>query len=878
MVDGDPSSVLGHLNRGIAYQSTGAIGEAKRQFAQAILKEPDYELAWLWLAEVSDTLGEQRYCLDRALAINPDSVAQARRSSLLSTEPIVPPPITDVDQPPLPPSFRRRNDARRIRLIPPVTLPLARIVARRHPRGDLRKSVWRQIPGWLWGATLILVIGLIAGLLLLTPWKSPEHYYVALVAPMSGPNAAVGEEVRKGAQLAVDVLNDGNAGPDLELVVFDDQNDPAKAVGIAHQIVDDTRILAVIGHSTSTTSLAAAPIYQEAHIAAISGQATSNQLSQYTSYFRTTFSNDIEGRLLAEYSTRALGYRQTNLIVGPGAYEQEISQSFADAVAKSAPVGSTWTLSSDQREASIAQIVDGVRAAPPTSIVLMALTQADAHDVLLAIRRSGLHPHLIGVESIGSAQFANSFAQEPEEKETPGYFTEGLYVASPLIYDSIGGDSLAFARAFQQATGDEPGWRSAKVYDAVWAADAAIQQAPLSGSSERIAADRQTIIDNLHAINSRDLALRGVSGPLFFDARGNAPQGLSIGQFTGGYLVSAPLQYRLVTNPTQYDVDQEVASGHAITIEGQTFRQYRVVYVGIEMIELRDLQTTAQSFTADFFIYFRYGGDDSPVNIVFTNALESGLSLGTPLTESTNDTGEHYRLYRVQGTFSEPMSFKDYPWDKHTLTIRFQNPILTESDIVYVPDLAVNSSPQEDRLVSGFDQSRPFNRVPSWIVYSVDFSQVSITETAAEYETEGLVQYSEFRTGLSLERDVRSFLIKNLLPLLLLTIVTYSALWFPADQAGNRIKLLLTGLLTSSVMLSSLSGQLPDIGYTVAIEWGFYVYMGGVALLVLLNIAVDRSYKTKRFVQVKKLEAIIRISFPVVVIGTITAYASRFVF
>ncbi len=41
------------------------------QFTEAILEDPDNEHAWLWLAEVSDDPGEQRYCLERALKINP---------------------------------------------------------------------------------------------------------------------------------------------------------------------------------------------------------------------------------------------------------------------------------------------------------------------------------------------------------------------------------------------------------------------------------------------------------------------------------------------------------------------------------------------------------------------------------------------------------------------------------------------------------------------------------------------------------------------------------------------------------------------------------------------------------------------------------------
>ncbi len=70
------------------------------------------------------------------------------------------------------------------------------------------------------------------------------------------------------------------------------------------------------------------------------------------------------------------------------------------------------------------------------------------------------------------------------------------------------------------------------------------------------------MIANLRTIDSPDTAVRGISGPLFND-RGFVPQGLSIGQYIDGYFVSAPVQYRLVTDPDLYDLDEEVAGGQA---------------------------------------------------------------------------------------------------------------------------------------------------------------------------------------------------------------------------------------------------------------------------------------------------------------------------
>jgi hypothetical protein len=82
--------------------------------------------------------------------------------------------------------------------------------------------------------------------------------------------------------------------------------------------------------------------------------------------------------------------------------------------------------------------------------------------------------------------------------------------------------------------------------------------------------------------------------------------------------------------------------------------------------------------------------------------------------------------------------------------------------------------------------------------------------------------------------------------------------------------------LTTSVLLQSLAGNLPSVGYTVALEWGFYVYIGLSALLVLINITIERWYKAKHFAAVQQLDLFARIFYPVVLLVVIAAYAVRF--
>ena len=62
----------------------------------------------------------------------------------------------------------------------------------------------------------------------------------------------------------------------------------------------------------------------------------------------------------------------------------------------------------------------------------------------------------------------------------------------------------------------------------------------------------------------------------------------------------------------------------------------------------------------------------------------------------------------------------------------------------------------------------------------------------------------------------------------------------------------------------------------MALKWGFYVYIGLSALLVLINITIERWYKAKRFAAVEQLDRFARIFYPVVLLIVIAAYAIRF--
>lgn len=874
----EPTTARAHLNRGIAAHAAQDLATAREAITKALVLDPEDETAWLWMAELCDTPSERLYCLNRAVKLNPDTPGRRERDRLndIVEAATTPQLLLDLDAPPLPPGYRDEPAPRKrfsVRLPQRLTRHLR---PKKHQVSPAPKKTPAKAPApnrrWV---TAVVVIGLLvtimsSAILIMQP-DYRNDLTLAVVGPMTGPDSDIGETMRNGATIAASDFNRTTKGPRIHLVFFDDAGKPETAKKVAQTIVARSDIVGVVGHGDSATSLAAAPIYEAAGIPAITAQATADGLSAYPSYFRTIFADSVEGELLATYIWDVFQQSTVSIVTGEGEYEQSLADRYQEAfITKGGTVTHRWTITDADTPGSVNQIVSELRNAPDHGMVVLALSEKHAYQFLLVGRRAGLASiPMLGSEAIGSDRFASLFANEPEEQVNPGFFTDELYVASPLIFDAVGADTLAFEQRYINRFDEEPGWRAAKIWDAVMAFAIAGRRGEIQpGSSDA----RSRMIAALRAIDSEDTSFRGLSGPFYFTANGNSLQGFSIGQFYDRVLSSAPTQYRVVTNTTQYDMAAEVAAGRAFEVQGYYVRQYRIVYVGVEMIELRSLDITQQAFLADFFLAFRYNGDDAALDVVFPNATQANLTLGKPVSTSTTKGGMHYAYFRVQGTFNVPMDFQDYPWDTHQLPIRIQNPHLTQNDIVYVIDPTSQAIPMEQRLTSSFDSSQPFNNIPNWTASSIIYAQASVTTTDDNFDTVGFVQFSEFRILITIERDVQAYLVKTLLPLALLSLVTYIALWFPAEQASARVGFAITALLSSSVMLNTISGQLPDIGYTVAIEWGYYVYIGLSAATVLLTIAVDRSYRAKRMTRGRRIDAVMRTLYPLTILGTVFIY------
>lgn len=878
---------VGLLNQGIAAYHNNQLVDARRLFAEAILADPDDELGWIWFATVTSNQQEQRYCIDRALGINPESPARSRMDVLEHATPQVPPELAEIHRPELPPDLQVAA--------PPPLLPIA-LPTRRRPIRKTTSTADEPVPEppglatrlnfrWYQWLLLLLLPMLAAGVIAAGLWYTePVPYTIAIVAPLTGPEAKIGQEQVQAARMAVDEINKQGGIHDnpVALLVLDDGNDPDAAMRQAQELSENSNVLFVIGHYDGDTTDAASAIYEAAGIPAINAAEATDAIvgaNGSSLYFSVVVPATNQGNFMAGYARQALDVETASIIYGPGDYGIAVADSFdATFTSMGGTIAHRWDISESDPTGSIATIVDQLKSIDDPGLIILALQPHEAHELLITAKRQSVDVRWFASPSLGYDQFPELFADEPEELTTPGYFTDSMMAASPLIYDSIGGPAMEFAADYKDRFGDSPTWFGARVYEAVGVGSSAIERANLSPGDD-IAELRQQFTDQLLRIGENEDAVDGLSSPVFFNPDHYVPRSLSVGHFLHGELRSLPFQYRLVTNRDPASLADDDAAGRLMILPDGVFRQYQVIYTGIDINNVSDLDTTNQTFKADFFIWLRYQGDVAATNITFANAIDPTLSLGTPLEQITSGD-ETYVMYRVQGEFSQPMDFRNYPWDEHVLRIGFSNTVLSDDDLIYVADADTLERSQAERLLSGVDQSREFNKVPSWTAESVWFSQEpqitrSVTQNAVT-NSPGYESHSEFQVDITYSRTVGSFLVKELVPLALLSLVLYITLYFPVDQTTARTGFAITCILTCSVLLQGIANRLPSVGYTVVIEWWFYVFIVMSAAIILLGIVIDYYQKAKRPGTVRRLVHGARFVFPLVIIAMATTYYVRF--
>lgn len=151
---------------------------------------------------------------------------------------------------------------------------------------------------------------------------------IATAGPMTGPYAAFGEQMKRGAEQAVADINaaGGVMGEMLKLSVGDDACDPKQAVAVANQFVNQG-VVFVAGHFCSGSSIPASAVYHEEGILQISPASTNPTLTEqgFDNVLRTCGRDDQQGEIAGAYIAENYKGKKVAIVHDKQAYSKGLA-------------------------------------------------------------------------------------------------------------------------------------------------------------------------------------------------------------------------------------------------------------------------------------------------------------------------------------------------------------------------------------------------------------------------------------------------------------------------------------------------------------------------------------------------------------------------
>lgn len=151
-------------------------------------------------------------------------------------------------------------------------------------------------------ASLYARLALLGIITFITPARA--DILIGVAAPLTGAQSFLGQQILKGAQIAVEDLNasGGMNGEKILITTGDDLADPKQGIAVARKFIAEGAKF-VIGHANSNVSIDTSDLYQDKNILMISPSAISPKFTErgLWNVFRVSSRDDHQAAIAAGY-------------------------------------------------------------------------------------------------------------------------------------------------------------------------------------------------------------------------------------------------------------------------------------------------------------------------------------------------------------------------------------------------------------------------------------------------------------------------------------------------------------------------------------------------------------------------------------------------
>lgn len=237
-----------------------------------------------------------------------------------------------------------------------------------------------------------------------------QNIPIAIVGPITGSNAVFGEQMKRGAELAVADINakGGVLGKKLELIIADDACDPKQAVAAANDVVDK-KVVFVAGHYCSSASIPASAVYNEAGVLQMTPASTNPALTDdaakkgWSNVFRSCGRDDAQGAVAGKYLADHYKGKHVAIVHDKTAYGKGIADETMKAM-NAAGLKQTMYEAITQGDKDFSALISKMKQAN-IDVIYFGGYQTEGGLIVRQAHDQGLKAQFIGADALVTEEF-----------------------------------------------------------------------------------------------------------------------------------------------------------------------------------------------------------------------------------------------------------------------------------------------------------------------------------------------------------------------------------------------------------------------------------------------------------------------------------------
>lgn len=353
--------------------------------------------------------------------------------------------------------------------------------------------------------------------------SASEEIVIGEYGSLTGNDATFGQSTKAGVELALADLEsraEGKVGgKTVRVVVEDDQGRPEEAASVVQKLINNDRVVAVLGEVASSRSLAAAPICQQNGVPMISPSSTNPEVTKKGDFiFRMCYLDDFQGEVIAIYAADSLELRSVAVLKDvKNDYSVALAQFFTEQFTRRGGRVVTEQSYSSGDQDFRAQLT-AIKARRPQAIIIPGY-YTEVGLIARQARELGLDQPLIGGDGWESEKLI----------EIGGEAMNNSFYANHWSLDDPNPRLQGFLKAYRDKFGSDPDAIAGLAYDAATLLLARMEQMSSEdaatfaglGSNQAGSEARRAATAKLRDMLAATQGFEGVTGTITFDENRN---------------------------------------------------------------------------------------------------------------------------------------------------------------------------------------------------------------------------------------------------------------------------------------------------------------------------------------------------------------------